>query len=217
MLGSWVEASSVDSVLDVGTGCGLLALMMAQKTSEKTQILGIDVNEEAIEQARENAAKTAWQERIRFQHTPLQSLSSKHRYELIISNPPYFEAKSGQLSQSDPQYIAPDKRLARHTLTLPHSALLEHVARLLSEDGYFYCVLPIDAANNVQRLAASFGLFPIKRLNIKPSPSKPIKLSLLCFSTHQSSLRVDEMVIRDSENQYTTSFKQLCQDFYLAF
>ena len=213
MLGSWVQANHAQRVLDIGTGSGLLSIMLAQKTQDTCLIDGIDIDAEAILQAKGNAKNCPWSERLTFQHTSLQQFSVKAGYDLIVSNPPYFP-----VNVSANKIHSMQSRLnARQTIELDHPTLLQEVAKLLSANGTFCCVLPADAAESFALKAESIGLFCNKELQVQTKQQTNASRFLLEFSRTKGTKHCEKLSIYNHLGRYSKAYIALCKDYYLNF
>ena len=196
LLGAW--ASGGRQVLDIGTGTGLIALMMAQRFPD-AQVKGIDIDADAVGQARENVAQSLFSDRVTIDHCNLTV--AEGCYDCIVSNPPYFVQA---LSCPD------DKRtMARHADTLTYTELMEGGWRLLSEDGVFSLIIPFDCKGRLESEAALMGFFKTRECAVRTTPTKTPRRFMLTFAKHPSALQQEELVI-GSEN-----YKELTKDFYL--
>lgn len=216
MLGSWIPTGDYDSILDIGTGSGLIAIMLAQRTAAQCKIVGIDIDEQAVLQARQNAQNCPWTAKLQFHHQSLQQLAEPSQFDLIVSNPPYFEGKPGELTASDANYMSSNRRKARHDTFLNLSELLQSVSLLLTEQGYFYCILPMQS-RDVCKQAEQYGLFCDRQMIVKSSPSKSAKRQLLRFGFKPSELVVEHLSIHNLEGTYSADYTKLCRDYYLNF
>jgi tRNA1Val (adenine37-N6)-methyltransferase len=207
LLGSWVAASgSEKNVLDVGTGTGLLALMMAQKISGAT-IVACEIDEYACEQACENISSSAWNDRITVVNTDIRTYTcTDEKFDLIICNPPYFE-KSLKSKNSE-------RNLARHNDCLPFPDLMDCVHRLLRDTGRFALIVPEEKAGQITELAAGKKLFPVRRLNVKPKETKPVNRVILEFSYTPQPTEEHTLTVR-TEDGYSADYKLITGDFYL--
>lgn len=211
LIGAWAQVEKAQRILDVGTGTGVIALMMAQKS--KAKIDAIDIEQSSYEQARENAAHSAWHERIHVHHASLQDFikTRPEKYDIIISNPPYFVDS----------YKAPDEERAhaRHNDTLPFTELLEGVRELMSKDGKFYIILPTKEALDFKAMAEKKGLHLVKRLRVKTKLTNDMeKRHLMMFSFNNSPLQEQTLSIeKGNHHDYTDEYKLLTGDFYLHF
>jgi tRNA1Val (adenine37-N6)-methyltransferase len=207
LLGSWVAVRGVEqNVLDVGAGTGLLALMMAQKIPA-ANIVACEIDPLACEQARENVAASAWRNRIVVVNADVRtSTFDAEGFDLIICNPPYFDKS---LKSSDAQ-----RNVARHNDSLPLPDLLDCVNRLLRNDGRFALIVPENQAATVVELAGVRGLFPVRRLNVKSTATKPV--SRVVMELSRASQPPDEMSLTVRiDNHYSDDYKSLTKEFYL--
>ncbi|WP_425215852.1 tRNA1(Val) (adenine(37)-N6)-methyltransferase [Tumidithrix helvetica] len=207
LLGAWVDTTSTRRILDIGTGTGLLALMLAQRSPARIDAIEIDAI--AYEQARENIQRSPWAERIHIHLGAIQDyeLTCLESYDLIVSNPPFFENASKANERS--------RTLARHNDSLPPIDLLRTAARLLSQDGRLAVIYPTEAAHNFQAKAEAFNFFCDRKLCVKTTPKSPIKRVLLELSQRPSDRREDAIAIEVSKHFYTEEYHALTKDFYL--
>ena len=211
LLGAWVKTYGVRRVLDIGTGTGVIALMLAQKSG--AEIEAIDIDAEAAEEAAFNVSQSPWKERVHVMHQSLQEFqnSTEHRYELIVSNPPYFV-------DSLPAGDAP-RTAARHAVYLPYEELIRGAAQLLSKEGKFCVILPAKEGIAFQELAGRYGLFITRLTKVKTTPDKPEKRLLMQFSaTAKAQVSESTLIIeQDGRHKYTDEYKELTKDYYLNF
>lgn len=197
-------------VLDIGTGSGLIALMLAQRMPE-AKITAIDIDCGAVEQANYNFELSPWKDRLDCQQTALQDLAGEGIYDLIVSNPPYFQAS---LKNPDSQ-----RSLARHTDTLSYDELLAHSARLLKEEGILALVLPIEAEQQIIALAQTHNLYPRHITHVYPKPGKAAKRLLIAFSRYpipDTRFPIAYSLTLESENApRSQEYQELTKDFYL--
>ena len=208
LLGAWADVSKAKHVLDVGTGSGLIALMLAQQCD--AEILGIDIEPNAVIQATENVNDSPWKERIEIVQTSLQNLASNsvEKYDLIVSNPPYFV---DSLKNPDDQ-----RTLARHTDTLSHVELLQNSNLLLSPQGKLAVILPLNQGLKMIETAEKENLFCNKITYVYPKPNADIKRVLLEFSREMKAQQIESIVIETSQrHEYSSEFSALLKDFYL--
>jgi len=211
LIGAWAQADKAKSILDIGTGTGVIALMMAQKS--KAEIDALDIEQGSFEQAVENAAHSQWHSRIKIHHQSLQDFTKTctHKYDLVITNPPYFVDS----------FKAPDEERnhARHNDALPFLDLIEGVKKILNADGKFYIILPTKEALDFKTMAEKKGLYLVKRLRVKTKlVNDAEKRHLMQFSFKQGSL-VDQTlsIEKGNHHDYTDEYKLLTGDFYLHF
>ena len=210
LLGAWTPIpENAFSVLDVGAGTGIIALMLAQRSTAE-QIDALEIDEEAYEQAVENFENSPWSDRLFCFHAGLDEFveEPEDEYDLIISNPPfYIEDYKTENEQRD---------LARFADAMPFEDLVEAADLLLSENGIFSAIIPYKEEEKFIALTKDFDLFPIKITRVKGTPTSEIKRSLLAFSRNISeNFPVDELVIETSRHIYTEEYIALTKDFYL--
>ena len=213
LLGCWAETEDVRCqisdvrfqmsdvrILDVGTGSGLIARMMMQRFPE-AEVEGIDIDEAAVEQARENGVQ-AYVSR-------LQEWKKEGGYDLIVSNPPYF-----QNSLKNPDK---GRELARHTDSLSYEELIDNSARLLREGGQLALILPADKEAEMRQIAAGKNLFLTHVTRVYSKESKPARRVLLAFRYQISDISrtEDTLILEDEKGGRSTAYQELTKDFYL--
>ena len=209
LLGAWASINENPySILDIGTGTGIIALQLAQRSDAET-IDALEIDDNAYEQAVENFENSDWGDRLFCYHTALEEFTDEidDKYNLIVSNPPFYTDRFESTSQA--------RNKARFTSSLPFRKLLISVSKLLSNDGIFSVIIPFKEEKNFIELAAKVNLFPKRICSVKGSPSSETKRSLLEFSFRESEIEIDELVIEIERHQYTKAYKDLVQDFYL--
>lgn len=210
LLGAWVDVDNVTSALDIGTGSGVIALMIAQRCLNTT-IHAVEIDQASALQAKHNFESSPWGNRMTIDHLSLQTfaLSSNSKFDLIVSNPPYFNK-----SLKSP---SPERTLTRHTDELPNSDLLDGVKKLLAPEGRFCAILPYTEGNILIAEAVNYGLYCNRILFVKTKPDKPIIRILTDFSFHKKRLPDTTISIHTEDGDYTDEYKRLTADFYLAF
>ena len=216
LLGAWCPLPSKKPrrvrVLDIGVGSGLIALMLAQRLhlrEDLFSVLGIDIDCDAVEQSHINFQQSPWKDSLTSQACRLQDMQAEHAFDLIVSNPPYFQ---DSLKNPNAQ-----RATARHTDTLSYAELIAHSARLLQEDGILALVLPIEAEQEILTLAADHGLHPTDITYVHSKPSKPAKRILIALSPISDSRRpmTETMYIESENTPRSDEYKELTKDFYL--
>jgi len=211
LLGAWVIPNGSKSILDIGTGTGVIALMLAQKSS--AEITAIDIDKESTEQAKLNVAESIFSSQVHVLHSSFQDLvqNSSQKYSLIVTNPPYFIDSLRNSSDT--------KATARHTHTLSFEDLLFGVKKLLDEKGKFCLILPTNEARIFRELAQAKGLYLSKLLRIRTRLEKDSeKRHLMQFEFKESEFSESTLVIEaDSHRNYTEEYKSLTKDYYLHF
>lgn len=207
LLGAWVGIEpSIRRVLDIGTGTGVIALMIAQRSD--AEIIGIDICD--VSQAVENAVSSIWNDRVKFVQSAVQNFDSPKKFDLILSNPPYFINSL----QSDNA----ERTAARHTTELPFEHLRDAVLRLLTIDGRFAVILPAVESERFDDICAG-RLFAMRRTYVRTTAKSVVKRILTEYSTITTDDCInDELIIGTGEHEcYTDQYKSLTHDFYLKF
>ena len=208
LLGAW-STTTEGSILDIGTGTGLIALMLAQRT--KTALIdAIEIEQEAHQQATKNILDSNWSTRINVHHSPIQHFKPSKKYELITSNPPFFIN-----STKSPNT---ERNAARHTGNRTFSDLIYAVTQLLKTTGIFSIILPITEAKQFILLAEAQKIYLNRECMIKPTPTKSTKRMMMEFSFRKTTVLKEELTIEtETRHQYTKEYISLTQDFYLNF
>lgn len=210
LLGAWATTENAETILDVGTGTGVIALMMAQRCSAK--ITAIEIEENAAHEAIQNIQISSWQDRITVQHISFQQFATTNQnvFDLIISNPPFFS--NGVKSKSH------SKSIARHNHLLPFNQLIEGCVQLLKSSGKFALILPIEETQQFILQAETEGLFVERITGVKPKRLKNINRYLIEFTKTKSAVKEEVLSIYiDSGTDYTDQYKELTRDFYPKF
>lgn len=210
LLGAWCPSNNqVNTILDIGTGTGIIALMLAQRT-DAAQIDAFDIDENAYEQAAENFENSPWSDRLFCFHAGLDEFidEPEDEYNLIVCNPPFYSEDY----KSDNE----QRNIARFQDAMPFEHLVDAANLLLSENGIFAVIIPYKDEDNFIDLCAAVELFPIKITRIRGSHSTPIVRSLLAFKRFEmQTLTADEIVIESNRHEYTDDYINLTKDFYL--
>jgi len=210
LLGTWAPIDTrPNSILDIGTGTGIIALMLAQRCDAQ-QIDALEIDENAYEQAVDNFESSPWSDRLFCFHAGLDEFveEPEDEYDLIVSNPPFYvEDYRSDNAQRD---------LARFQEAMPFEDLVEAAALLLSENGVFAVIIPFKEEENFLELAKEYELFPIKITRVKGTHETQIVRSLLAFRRYELAvLTADELVIEINRHEYTDDYIALTKDFYL--
>ena len=210
LLGAWCPIEdNLNSILDIGTGTGLIALMLAQRTTAQ-QIDALEIDENAYEQATENFENSHWNDRLYCFHAGLDEFvdDPEDEYDLIVSNPPFY---SEDVKTDDEQ-----RNLARFQDALPFEELVAAADLLLSENGIFAVIIPYKEEERFIDLCADVELFPVKMTRVKGSHSTPIVRSLLAFKRFElTTLTANELVVEINRHEYTDDYINLTREFYL--
>jgi tRNA1Val (adenine37-N6)-methyltransferase len=215
LLGAWTDTKDVKRILDIGTGTGLLALMMAQRSD--AVITGIDIDPAAVEQAGENALISPWSSRLQFKSISFQEYVKKLKqeqlfqpFDLLISNPPFH-----------PEDIKPgshQRRLARHSDELSVQEILSMGSEILAPHGRIALVIPAKIYRQILDCATKAGLNSIRSLIVRPTSPKPVHRYLLEFGFGTRTDDPQELIIEMNErHEYSPEYREMTKDFYLAF
>jgi tRNA1Val (adenine37-N6)-methyltransferase len=209
LLGTWTEPGEAQSILEIGTGCGVISLMLAQKSGAR--IDAIDIDEESIKQAEYNFRQSPWSEKLHPLRVSLQEhmKSSPQQYDLVITNPPFFidSMKS------------PDARRnrARHTTDLNQMDLITGITRMLKKEGCFQVILPSGESRRFSDLAQASGLFIQEQMKVSPKAGKPVNRILSRFGFQpcpEPSLQ--ELAIRNNDNSFTKEYIRFTLPYYFS-
>ena len=206
LLGAWVNLSNSHRILDIGTGTGLIALMMAQRCND-SNITAIDIDTEAVSQANENIQASPWKDRVIAIQQDIRSFHPNKSFDTIVSNPPYF---INSLKSSDTQ-----RNTARHTDTLSAEDLIRKTADLLTEDGYFSIILPTEQIEELIQISERVGLYPSRRTQVITRPGLMPKRTLMEFCKRETSFPTNPLVIELDRHVYSEEYIALTRAFYL--
>lgn len=209
LLGAWSPVEHKPfSILDIGAGTGVIALMLAQR-SHAEQIDAIEIDDDAYEQAVDNFENSPWGDKLFCYHAGLDEFMEEpeDEYDLIVSNPPFYT--DGYFSGDEQR----DK--ARFTESLPFEDLVEASAILLSENGVLAVIIPFKEEEKFIALAQEEELYPFKVTRVKGTPTTEIKRSLIAFSRDKKEIAIDELTIEVERHNYTREYISLTKDFYL--
>ncbi len=209
LLGAWTNTNNTQKILDIGTGTGLIALMLAQRS--QAIIDAVEIDQDSAIQARENVENSPWKDRIKIHHAAIQDYENyaQKQYNLIVSNPPFFENAS--------KSSRPARTRARHTDYLSQADLLQITEQLLDSAGRLAVIYPCEEAEKFQKKAENFGLFCHRKLSVQPNQNRPLKRILMEFSPHKLPTQESAIAIESSRHVYTPEFITLIQDFYLKY
>jgi len=208
LLGAWADVSNASRILDIGTGTGLIAIMLAQR-NENALVHAVEIDETACTQAVENMEASPFCDRLSSFPIAIQDYAFKpEKYDLIVSNPPFFSG--GTLSNNS------NRDAVRHTVKLPHGALLLSVQRLLTNEGKFAVILPFIEGLRFEEMAATYNLYCTRKTEVKPKAEKPVERLLLEFEKVKKEPATDQLVIqKEARNDWTKDYIALTGDFYL--
>ena len=210
ILGAYTQApAATKNILDIGTGTGLLSLMLAQRYPQ-AQIDAVELEPLAFEQASQNVAQSPWAKNIHLYREAIQGFGPSHSYQLIISNPPFYP----EHLRSENQH----KNLAHHHEQLSFPELIRAIKRLLALEGLCSILLPPRQAQEFSLLAEKEGLFLQHELLVQERSTLPPQRSIRFYAyTHKKSPSFDRLIIRDEEGKYSSQFQELLHPYYLIF
>lgn len=209
LLGAWAPVANVRRVLDIGSGSGLIALMLAQRTPDFVEIDAVELDAAAAHQAQENISQSPWPARIKQHQQDVLSWAEhcEKRYSLIVSNPPYYA--------SGVACATPERAIARSTGTLEHHELLRCAQMLIEEDGFFCVVLPETQGRQLITLAREDGWYLRFRIDVAEYAHRPPHRVLLGFSPTAGETLLERLAIRNEDTHYSDAWCSLTHDFYL--
>lgn len=211
LLGAWTDASNKVRALDIGTGTGLIALMLAQKNPQM-KIVAVELDKNSALIANQNFIKSKFSNNILLINDSIQNYALENEvcFDLIVSNPPFFN--SGILPLNH------DRAGVRHTIHLSHQDLIISVCKLLTETGQFNIILPQNEGLKFVKIAQKFGLFLTCLLEVRSRPRLSIERMIMTFTKNNNlkSLSAESLNVRmDAGNEYSNQFVNLTKDFYL--
>jgi tRNA1Val (adenine37-N6)-methyltransferase len=210
LLGAWIDLENKLNILDVGTGTGLIALMMAQRNNN-AHIIGIDIDLSAANQAKENVKLSSWKDRVEIKHVGFQDfyLNGNEKFDLLVSNPPFFRNSQKTPKQS--------RTIARHADLLSVDDFLTGCAKLLKPHGSFGIIFPFNDYDYFRAKALSCNFFETKRMIVYPTPQKPpVRVLSEWASIKPNKLKVEEIIIEKyGRHLYSEKYIDLTKEFYL--
>jgi tRNA1Val (adenine37-N6)-methyltransferase len=208
LLGAWVDIHAGDkTMLDIGTGSALIALMLAQRTDSSTRIDGVEIEKQDAEQGQKNVSLSRWRERIKIYNVAAQNFFSQTKYDLIVSNPPYF-MNSWRPSEKK-------RSQARHTHELSYQDLLIASTRLMTANGRLAVILPYVEGLHFLELAGDFKLFVLRQSAFRTRQHKPVERLLLELSPKQNSKVESEIILYSEGENWSEHYRRITRDFYL--
>ncbi|MBO4612499.1 MAG: methyltransferase [Bacteroidaceae bacterium] len=207
LLGAWTQVDGCENILDIGTGSGLIALMMAQR-APKAKVVGVEIDAEAAQQAQENVSKSPFHNRIQIVQSDVRDFSSPVAFDCIVCNPPFFVEET-----------LPDnsqRAMARHTALLDFSDLIKVSSRLMDPSGTFNVILPATSSNYFVDQCFMNGLYLVRQCRICTVKSKPPKRVMLSFSRMgKGDNSYETLVLQERDGSRSEAYRKLTEDFYL--
>ncbi len=207
LLGAWVNVQGVNNILEVGAGSGVISLMLAQRTSANTKIEAIEIEKEDAQQAKENVIRSPWPEKIKIYPQSFQSFQSDTKFDLVVSNPPFFI--NSQLPPSD------KRSQARHTDSLSYRELITKAMTLLSPSGRLAVVLPFEEGKLFQSLVHKNNLHLTRQLSFYSRQGKPQERWLFEFAFEPTAITTQNLILHAKGEDWSDDYKMLLKDFYL--
>jgi tRNA1Val (adenine37-N6)-methyltransferase len=218
LLGAWAGVENARTILDIGTGTGLIALMLAQRTATVVmeagmRILALEIDKASAEQAMENVRISSWSQRIRVINQSLQDFCAREPglFDLVVSNPPFFSDSW----KSDSW----EKEISRHDTLLGLGELMSAVGKLIAPEGKFCVILPVEESNRLQKSGMEMGLHLSRICRVSPTINLPPKRHLLEFTRNPAeAIQESDLAIeKGKRHDYTDGYRAMTRDFYLAF
>jgi len=213
LLGAWADVVNSENILDIGSGTGILSLMLAQR-NEIAKITALELDEAAFLQSKFNFENSPWSNRLEVFHTAVQDFETELKIDCIISNPPYYE------HQKHVKAAKEQRRIARSTVTLTYDELCHSVIRLLSNDGSFHLILPSNAENDFVKIATENKLLLFRKTFVIPIENKAANRVLMSFSKQEKPYSESKLTIRKSgtvAHDYSPEFEAILRDFLIIF
>jgi tRNA1Val (adenine37-N6)-methyltransferase len=203
LLGALANVYGASGILEVGTGTGLISLMLAQRNPQ-AHFLGLDINGDAAALTQLNFGNAPFHARLKNRHQDFKTFETEEQFDLIVSNPPYFE-ESG--SEKD--------KIARQTVELNFIQLISKASKLLSEGGIFSVIIPVEAGDVFISIGKENGLFLNRRVNIKGIENSKAKRLILEFSLQEKEINESDFIIEKSPRQYSDQYLELTKEFHV--
>lgn len=217
LIGCWAKSENPRTILDIGTGCGLIALIMAQRYPE-AKIMGIDIDKASVEEAIENVSVSPWPDRINIREVSFSEVFCQElrkadvKFDLIVSNPPYFNA--GVTNATTPREVA------RHQGGLSPAVILRLSTLIISRGGSAAMVVPCDESEDLEQYALSLGYVLMRKCIVRGHDKAPWKRSLLQWQYGEKdtlAIETTSLTLETSPGIPTDEYRDLCKDFYLKF
>lgn len=210
IMGAYLNLENATKVLDIGTGTGLLTLMLAQRF-QNTNFTAIEIDESAYNQANKNFENSPWNNRISIENIDINDFKNEvnSKFDYIICNPPFY---NNSLKSPNIQ-----KNTAHHEGTLTQEQLINVVLNLLNPEGKFSILLPVFEAEMFEKKALSNGLFKVDYLEVAHNEQKPIFRRIDTYSYKNNKTNFSKLNIKNTDNEYSNSFIEILKDYYLIF
>jgi len=210
LLGCWCDISNAEMILDIGTGSGIIALLMAARS--KAKIDAVELDKLSASEASENFSSSRYSKQLNIYNLDFNDFvkRAEQKYDVIISNPPFFS--------NDLLPLNPSRKAARHINELTHNKLCEGAKKLLTKDGRFNIVLPVNLFTDFIKTAQSYGLHLYRKLLIYAKPGKnPNRVNLEFRFENRSKVIVEKITIRDENGLHSEQYKNFVDNFLMKF
>ncbi|MCX2496172.1 methyltransferase [Pedobacter sp. PF22-3] len=208
LIGAMANHNAPKTILDIGTGTGVIALMLAQRFPE-SHIYAVEIDRQAAETASNNFKVSVFNERLTINHVAIEQYNPSAQFDLIVSNPPFFvnDLKNEEVR----------KGIARHAGEDFFRLLIEKSNSLLADDGQIWLVLPVKQADDVIAIASQYHLSFAERINLHSDENKPTFRQIICLKKGETSLKESDFYIYKSIKEHTQAYQLLLKDFFLAY
>ena len=203
LLGAMCNVTNAKKIFEIGTGTGLISLMLAQR-NVSAKISAIDINENAVKLASENFRNSIFNENLKVELKDFKNFETNENFDLVVCNPPFFEKNAS----------AKDV-LARQQVELNFRNLVEKSTEIITKKGILSIILPSEAATDVKSLAEEFNLYLVREINIYGIEGGNLKRNILEFSLAQKPLEISDFVIEKSPREYSDQYLELTKDFHV--
>ncbi len=208
LLGAMAQHENPKRILDIGTGTGVIALMLAQRFPE-AQVHAVEIDEQASATAGKNFHNSVFRRQLSVNNVAIAQYNNPEKFDLVVSNPPFFV--------NDYKNAEPKKEMARHASHTFFKELIEKVNELLSENGCFWFVLPVKQSEELVQRGKEYGLFLQKLIKLHSDETKPEFRRIVCLGREKTDLVEEDFMIYESEKKYTKAYEVLLKDFFLAY
>lgn len=205
LLGAWTNVDGAKAILDIGSGSGVLALMLAQK-NKSASIEAVEIDENSFLQCKENFNNSPWPERLKVFHADINQFQPGRKYDIVISNPPFF---SGSLLSGDEV-----KDKARHSISLSLKELVEVSATSLNEQGSMNFILPAGHETEIKNNASVYGFYTQRICRVRYNSEKPVKRILIELTRDAGKSVESELCINNEKDDFTNEYVELVREFY---
>ncbi len=208
LLGAWISVDNTQTILEIGTGCGVISFMLAQRS--QAHLTAIDIDSDSIEEAEYNNSHSPWKNRISFHCIDIESFTKENQgktFDCIVCNPPYF----------DHSLLSPNPRLnlGKHNVSLTFECLSACVRSLLHPQGNFFCIIPASSLPKMENACHKQGMYLSRACYVKSFPEKEPHRVLLCFEQIKKTPITEYLTIRDNPKTYSTDYCNLTKEFYI--